>query len=111
MNNHRQEPDGIDGGHVHECLPSVTGLNDNLVVLGKQLHIQTELLKSPVLCITTQVFSSGRVLFSRKSECPPEFSNSGSIGKIRDLMKDQHLQVIREINKKTAQVSGTSGSR
>ena len=91
-----------------ESVLSVTGLNENLAAFGKQLHVQTELLRSPGLCITTQVFSNGRVLLSRKSECAPEFFTSRD--HIQDLMIHQHRQVIREIQMKSSQVSDSHGS-
>jgi len=103
MDNDERERGCIKGEHAEvESVPSVTGLNDNLAILGRQLHVQTELLRSPGLCIATHVFSNGRVMFSRKSDCTPEFRNSRDTGKIQDLMKSQHWQVIREINNKAA---------
>jgi hypothetical protein len=112
MHSDDEERGCIKGGHVEgQSVPSVASLNDNLAVLGRQLHIQTELLKSSGFCVTTQVFSNGRVLFSRKSKYTPEFRNSRDTSKIRDMMKNQHLQVIREINRKAAQISAASGSR
>jgi hypothetical protein len=112
MDNDERERDCIQGEHAKaESVPSVAGLNDSLAIFGRQLHVQTELLRSSSFCIATHVFSNGRVLFSRKSECAPEFRNSRDTGKIQDLMKSQHLQVIREINKKAAQISAASGSQ
>ena len=111
MSNHEEERGCIKGEHVEgEFVPSVASLNDNLAVFGRQLHVQTELLRSSGFCVTTQVFSNGRVLFSRKSEYTLEFRNSRDTSKIQDMMKNQHLQVIREINKKAAEISAASGS-
>jgi hypothetical protein len=112
MDNDERERDCMQGEHVEvESAPSVAGLNDSLAVFGRQLHVQTELLRSSGFCIATQVFSNGRVLFSRKSDCTPEFSHSRDTGKIQELMKSQHLQVIREINKKAAQIFAASDSQ
>jgi hypothetical protein len=88
-----------------ESVPSVTGLNDNLAVFGKQLHVQTELLRCPGFCISTQVFSKGRVLLSRKSECAPELINPRETNKIQDLIFHQHREVVREIQMKSAEIS------
>jgi hypothetical protein len=112
MDNDERERDCSLGDQARpESMPCVAGLNDGVAVLGRQLHVQTELLRSSGLCISTQVFSNGRVLFSRKSECTSEFRNIRDTGKIQDLMKNQHMQVIREISRKAAQVSAASDSR
>jgi hypothetical protein len=77
---------------------SAPGLNNNLEFMGRQLHVQTEKIGLPTPHIVTQVFSNGRVVFSKKSEIPdhdaPEFS------KTQEWMRSQHLQTIREIQEK-----------
>ena len=111
MDNDERERGCTKSEHVEvESVSFVTSLNDNLAVFGRQLHVQTELLRSSSFCIATHVFSNGRVLFSRKFECAPEFGNSRDRGKIQDLMKSQHLQVMREIKNKAAQISAAFGS-
>ena len=50
---------------------SAPGLNDNLEFMGKQLHVQTEKTGFPVPRVVTQVFSNGRVVFSKKSDILP----------------------------------------
>lgn len=81
---------------------TAAGLNDNVEFMGKQLHVQTESIQSPAGCIVTQIFSSGRVIFSKKSECPP-----GADG-IQDQMNLQHSQVIKSILEKEARILGAS---
>ncbi len=73
------------------------GLNDNLAVMGKDLHIQTEDLGDAGGCITTQVFFEGRVILSTKSEYPPELRDSEHSSRVIELMRAQHFNVIREI--------------
>ncbi len=73
------------------------GLNDNLAVMGKDLHIQTEDLGDSEGCITTQVFFEGRVILSTKSEYPPELRDSEHSSRVVELMRAQHFNVIREI--------------
>ena len=73
------------------------GLNDNFEFNGKQLHIQTENLGFTGRCITTQVFCSGRVLLSTKSEYPSPLQASTDSARIGELMRKQHFEVIREL--------------
>jgi hypothetical protein len=65
-------------------------------------------MRSPTLCIVTQVFCNGRVLFSTKSEYPPGVHESQDLSRIRDLMQAQHFRVIEKIRDKKAQVLGES---
>ena len=85
----------------------VVGLNDNLDFMGRQLHVQTEFIELPVARISTQVFCSGRVLLSKKSECPPGIRESHDTLKLQQIMNTQHHQVIREIADKQARVLGS----
>ena len=83
----------------------VSGLNTNLEFMGKQLHIQTENVKLPSAHIITQVFSGGRVVLSKIREHPPEIRNTGDPGKIQELMRSQHFQIIGEIREKQARLN------
>jgi hypothetical protein len=84
------------------------GLNDNLDFMGRQLHVQTENLRSPSPCIVTQVFCNGRVLFSTKSEYLPGVNESQDFSRIGDLMQSQHYRVIEKIRDKKAQILSKS---
>ena len=75
------------------------GLNDNLDFMGKELHIQTENVKSVTSSILTQVFFRGRVIHTTKQEYSTEAQEFNDFGKIRDLMHAQHLKVIENISK------------
>lgn len=77
----------------------VSGLNDNLDVMGKQLHIQTENTGLGASRIVTQVFCGGRVILSRKTDLA---AIEGDSARIRELMSSQHLQIIQEIKEKLA---------
>jgi hypothetical protein len=85
----------------------VMGLNDNLEFMGKQLHVQTEHMEFPVARIVTHVFSSGRVLLSKKTECPPDIRDSHDFNRIQKLMNTQHHQVLQEIAAKQARILGS----
>ena len=81
----------------------VPGLNDNLEFMGRQIHIQTESAGFPEARIVTQVFSKGKVLFSRKTDYAAA-DDSGGTARIQELMNSQHIQVIKEIKDKQARI-------
>jgi hypothetical protein len=87
-------------------LPAV-GLNDNLNFMGRQLHVQTEYIEFPVSRIITQVFCSGRVMLSKKSECPPDIHEFHDMDRLQQIMNAQHRQVILEISAKQAKILGS----
>jgi hypothetical protein len=76
------------------------GLNDNLDFLGTRLHIQTEKTENPIKRIVTQVFSKGRIVFSKKTEYPTDLRDTENPDKIQELMRIQHFQVIQDISEK-----------
>ena len=88
-------------------IPAVMGLNDNLDFMGRCLHVQTENLRFPSMCILTQVFCNGRVVFSTRSEYPPGAAESGDYSRIQNLMREQHYRVIERIRNKKEQVLGS----
>jgi hypothetical protein len=83
------------------------GLNDNLDFVGKRLHVQTEHAKFPRSQIITQVFCNGRVLLSKKTECPLGIRESHDIRQLQQLMNAQHGQVIQEITNKQTRFLGS----
>jgi hypothetical protein len=88
----------------------VTGLNDNVEFLGRQLHIQTEYIELPDSHIVTQVFSNGRVLLSRKSEFPPGNQPSRDIRDLQRAMNAQHQRALQEISDKQARALNSRDS-
>lgn len=88
---------------------SAPGLNDNFEFMGKQLHVQTERIGLPVPRIVTQVFSNGRVVFSKKSDIP-QGPDSQEFSKIQELMKAQHFQTLREMAEKQKHILGAKNS-
>jgi hypothetical protein len=93
---------------IREAKLPMPGLNDNLDFMGKQLHVQTESVEFPVACIVTQVFCSGKVILSRKSDSPAGARENGDIARMREFMQAQHLQIIQDIEDKRARIQGTS---
>ena len=83
----------------------LTGLNDNLEFMGKQLHVQTENVRFPAAHVVTQVFFRGKVILSKKSDYPVEVHEIGDIDKMQELMHTQHSQVIKDIAEKQARLS------
>lgn len=80
------------------------GLTDRLDFLGRQFHIQTEDLGFTGRSITTQVFCEGRVIFSTKSEYPSTINGKSDRNVITEIMRQQHFNVIRELESKKSQV-------
>jgi len=78
------------------------GLNDNINLFGKELHVQTENVKSEKPCILTQVFFHGRVVYTQKNEYLEENREFKDFDKIRDMMRAQHLMVMGKIIRKQA---------
>ena len=80
------------------------GLNNNLDFMGRQLHVQTESSEFPAARIVTHVFTNGRILLSRKSDCPQEIQQAGNLEKLRELMQMQHHQIMQEISEKQKRI-------
>jgi hypothetical protein len=82
------------------------GLNDNLDFMGKQLHVQTESMEFPIACIVTQVFCKGKVILSRKTDCPPGVRRNGDASYMRELMHAQHYRIMQDIENKQSRIQG-----
>ncbi len=89
-------------GHPDQAAPAtpMMGLNDNLEFMGKSLHIQTENLGFTGRRITTQVFCSGKVILTAKSEYPSTIRDAKDQNQVQELMRKQHFNVIRELEGK-----------
>jgi len=72
-------------------------MNTETEYQGKTYHIQTEDggRKSPV--ITTQLFIKGAILFSQKTSYADIIKAEFLENIVRDMMKQQHSQVIKEL--------------
>jgi MinD-like ATPase involved in chromosome partitioning or flagellar assembly len=73
------------------------GLNNDVALNGRSLHVQTEDLGPAGSCIATQVFCEGRVLLSTRSEYPSALRDSRKMSMLFELMRTQHFNVIRQI--------------
>jgi len=83
--------------HGPPAVVPASGLNDSLVFMSRDLHIQTEDMGAAGRCITTQVFCDGRVILSTKSEYPSTQQDPQPGSQVVELMRAQHFNVIREI--------------
>lgn len=90
----RSEPERLSKNGMEIDGP-VTGLNDNVEFLGRLLHVQTEMAAQPAPRIVTQVFSNGRVVFSKRLDLTQD--GLPGIERIRELMRLQHSRTMREI--------------
>jgi hypothetical protein len=104
MKQEAQKYRNLEAGKAKFPIP---GLNDNLDFMGKQLHVQTESMGSPVACIVTQVFCKGKVILSRKSDYPFGARETGDIDKMRELMHAQHVHVMQNIAEKQSHLMGS----
>lgn len=75
----------------------IMGINDNVELMGRELHVQTEDMGTAGNCIVTQVFCGGRVLLSTRSEYPAEMRVKAHLDKRSELMRSQHFNVINQI--------------
>lgn len=94
--------------HDAAALALAMGLNDNLVFMGRDLHIQTEDLGAAGRCITTQVFCDGRVILARRSEYPATMQDPPPNGQVAELMRAQHFNIIRQIESRKMKPQSTS---
>ena len=83
---------------------TITGLNDNLEFMGRQLHVQTESGGFPSAHIVTQVFCKGKVVLSKKTDLLHGFREAANTAKIKEMMRTQHYQIIRDIAAKQARL-------
>jgi len=88
---------GLAGPPTQSATHGATGLNDNLSVMGRELHVQTEDLGAESGGIITQVFCEGRVLLSTKTEYTQALRDQDAGERLAESMRVQHYHVIREI--------------
>ena len=73
----------------------ITGLNQNLDILGRVFHIQTEVSGEEDLFIRTAVFVSGKIVATRESKVDP--SQRDNEDTIKDLMEKQHRIIYENV--------------
>ena len=72
----------------------ITGLNQEVDILGKTFHFQTELTRKGDLYVRTEVFVGGKVVATRENRLERSHLKTLDEDGIRALMKEQHGRVI-----------------
>ena len=75
----------------------ISGLNTDIQYNGKTYHIQTEDGGTPNPVITTHLFQAGAIQSMRKSSYKDILKSDSLKEIVRDMMKEQHKSVIREL--------------
>ncbi len=75
----------------------VTGINSDIDYNGKLYHVQTEDggINNPI--ILTRIFCSGVLVTTRKTSYVSLFDMDGFKEVVENLMKEQHNEMIQEI--------------
>lgn len=85
----------------------VTGINENVEVLGRVFHVQTELTPGNEPKIRTAVFIGGRMIASRTRSVDAETSNEDEI---RQMIRAQQAQIIDNfVTRAAALADGADG--
>ena len=91
-------------------------MNTEIEYLGKTYHIQTEDGGHHNPVITTQVFLKGAILVTQRTSYADILKAENLEGIVKDLMKQQHIQMIKELRsgtlleKKLAEAATTTKS-
>ncbi len=72
----------------------ISGLNQEVSVLGKTFHFQTELTRKGDLFVRTEVFVGGKVVATRENRLDRKGRGKLDEEGLRNLMKEQHNRVI-----------------
>ncbi len=72
----------------------ISGLNQEVSVLGKSFHFQTELTHNGALFVRTEVFVGGKVVATRENRLDQASRGKLDEESLRALMKEQHQRVI-----------------
>jgi hypothetical protein len=80
----------------------VYGLNDNIDILGRVFHVQTEITSGPDPIVRSAVFLDGAIVASREI---PVAELDAPDDSIRDQMETQHAQVIKNLVNRDSELS------
>lgn len=75
---------------------TVTGFNQDVEVLGRTFHLQTQVFLQPQPCIRTEVFHGGKLMARRESPLDTQTSSVDETA-LRQMMKDQHLKILESV--------------
>jgi hypothetical protein len=79
----------------------ITGLNQNVEVLGRTFHVQTEVTSGDDAKVRTTVFVGGRIVGARESAVDPA---ECSEDQVREQMNSQHGTIIDNLVKRAVEL-------
>ncbi len=88
-----------------------SGLNQEVNVLGRAFHFQTELSHQGGLSIRTEVFVGGKVVATRERRLDHVDRSAVKDEDLRALMKEHHAQVIERTLERVIQDSSMTTDR
>jgi len=74
----------------------ISGLNQEVEILGRTFHVQTELSRRGELSIRTEVFLGGKIVATRERKISRADWQAGD-EMLRHLMKDQHHKILANV--------------
>lgn len=74
----------------------ISGLNQEVEVLGRTFHVQTELSRRGELSIRTEVFLGGKIVATREKQLSRADWDAGD-EVLRTLMKNQHQKILTNV--------------
>lgn len=78
---------------------TVTGFNQDVEVLGRVFHLQTQVFMQPQPCIRTEVFHGGKLMARREAPLDPHTEGLDETA-LRQMMKSQHLKILDSVQKR-----------
>lgn len=75
---------------------TVSGFNQDVEVLGRVFHLQTQVFLQPVPCIRTEVFHGGK-LMARREAAIDQAAVGVDEAELRQMMKAQHLKILESV--------------
>lgn len=102
--NHTQQQETVQSdAETKPATPApLMGLNDNIELGGREIHVQTEDMGGRYTL--TQIFCDGRILKSTKSEYPAATREESQRSQKMEFMRQQHLDALRDVEKRKAQI-------
>ena len=82
----------------------IQGKNTNLKYKNKQIHVQTEFIKSKKV-ILTLIFDKGAIIGSKKKKLIFDGPTNKFVKKINEKLMNQHKEVLQEIKSEEKPVS------
>lgn len=74
---------------------TLSGINQEVELLGKTFHLQTQVSASPELCIRTEIFIGGKLVATRQT--PLEEIDAADSKALREEMQAQHKRILHSV--------------